>query len=356
MNRTIILLTLLIIPLLFAACSSDDYPAPASVKEEPPASTGRIFLFGEMHGSARTMERQLEIWGDFYHNYGMRHLFIETSYFGAQFLNMWMQADDDTIIYQLFNDRRGTPSHVPYTLAFWRTIKTDFPETIFHGTDVGHQSSTTGRRFLRHLAENGLTESESYLRTRENMAQFSRFRAANNHDVRAFYKPLNFIREFDALLGQDVMAIHGMAHTSIGDFMEMEGVDSMASVLRERYGDQLIIVDMHDVYLIPEPHRVDTITVGDQEFSAIFFGRNDRPAGTVVDRKFWLIEDAYEHFRESSLTGQVLPYDNIPMDVKTGQVFVVDFHYADGSVERLYFRASGGYYWQFRPSVPEFTP
>ena len=81
-------------------------------------STGRIFMFGEMHGSQATMQRQLEIWGDFYHNYGMRHLFIEMSFFGAEFLNMWMQQDDDSILYQLFDDwqAQNTASAVPYTL------------------------------------------------------------------------------------------------------------------------------------------------------------------------------------------------------------------------------------------------
>ena len=112
MRKTTVFLALLIIVMASAACGNAEIVEQARYNDELPPSTGRIFLFGERHGSEATMARQLEIWGGFYHSYGMRHLFIENSYFGAQFLNMWMQADDDTILYQLFDDLRGTPQ--PY--------------------------------------------------------------------------------------------------------------------------------------------------------------------------------------------------------------------------------------------------
>jgi len=358
MRKAVLFLVTLVAMTIFASCGSggNGYYEP---QEELPPSTGRIFLFGEIHGSVATMDRQLEIWGDFYHNHGMRHLFVENSYFAAQFLNMWMQADDDTILYQLFEDWRGTAKDVPHTLVFYKTIKMDFPETIFHGTDVGHQSRTIGQRFLRYLIDNNLQGTESYRLTRENMAQYNRFRREDSHAVRAYYKPLNFTREFDRLGNQDIMAIHGGAHVDFGDFQGYPGVPTMATTLRDRYGDALQTFDMryNAVRYVPyrEPYRIDTITVGGIDFEASYFGNDGARFNNITGREFWRLENAYEYFRGSRLTGSVLPFDNFPIKVEIGQVFVIDIHFADGTVTRGYYRASG-LYWNGRPSTQAFTP
>jgi len=333
-------------------------PTPEPEPELPP-STGRIFLFGEAHGNQATMLRQIEIWGDFYHNYGMRHLFVELPYFAAQFLNMWMQADDDTILYELFEDWRGTAAHTTYKLDFYRAIKRDFPETVFHGNDVGHQSNTTGQRFLEHLRDNGLQGTPSYYLTLESMAQFTRFHNANSHAVRAYYKPRNFIRAFDALVDQDVMAIHGMGHVlEDAYFLGMEGVDTMATTLRLRYGDQLETFDMTG-YARTMAIRIEVITIGDTEFYATFYGKDYgsfvTPSGRVVGREFWRVHDAYEHFATSSLNGNVLPLINFIMYVELGEVLVVDIHMENGDVRRTYYRTSGRI-WNNMPVAEEFLP
>ena len=46
---------------------------------------------------------------------------------------------------------------------FFKTIKKSYPETVFHGTDVGHQFETTGARYLEYLEELGLKDSEQYV-------------------------------------------------------------------------------------------------------------------------------------------------------------------------------------------------
>jgi hypothetical protein len=306
------------------------------------------------------MDKQLEIWGDYYNNHNMRHLFIESPYFTAQFLNMWMQADDDTILNQLYSVWEGTLKHTPHTLAFYQTIKRDYPETIFHGTDVGHQSDTTGQRFLHHLIDNDLKDTEQYTLTRENIAQFERYQRSRSHAIRAHYKPLNFIREFDALIDQDVMAIHGWSHVDLTDNFAGLGVPSMATILKEHYGDALQTFNMRHYYFIIEPYRSDTITIDGTEFKVSYFGNDgvrfvNGLGQQIVGREFWRLEDAYEHFKDSHLTGIVLPFDNYPMPIEVGQVFVMDIHFADNTVERQFFRASG-HYWNNRPSTQEFIP
>jgi len=323
--------------------------------DELPPSTGRIFLYGEQHGCGVTMSRQLEIWGYYYTQHGMRHLFIELGYFSAQLLNLWMQTDDDTILYELFEDWRGSAAHNPYKLAFYKTIKKDFPETIFHGTDVGHQSHSSGQRFLRYLRDNGLQDSESYYLAQENIAQFRRFQREGSHAVRAYYKPQNFIREFDRLGNQDVMAIHGMAHVFFGDFQGYSGVPTMATVLYERYGDALQTFDMTHYARMRDPYRVDIITINDIEFEASYFGNDGAIFRNIVGREFWRLENAYDYFQDSPLTGDVLPFDNFPMHVEVGQVFIMDIHFDDGTVHRQFYRASG-HYWNNSPATQEFIP
>jgi len=342
-------------------------PAEATLEvtpEEPPEtytylppSTGRIFMFGEVHGVGAILERKLEIWGDFYHEYGMRHFFIEAPFFEGYWLNIWMQAEDDTILYTLFEGWRNTSKYNPYQLDFYRTIKQEFPETVFHGIDVGHGSSTTGQHLITYLTDNNLTDTDAYALTRENIQQFQHFHRTQNHALRSsVYMPQNFIRTFDRLGDQDIMIVNGGAHTHLGYFEGREGVPTLAMVLYERYGNALQLFDLTR-YAVPymEPLRKDIITVADMEFEAFYFGIDDTAFGNVMGREFWRLENAYAYFYDHPLTGDVLPFSNFPMRVEVGQVFIMDVHRVNGTVDRMFFRASG-YYWQNMPSAQEFMP
>ena len=46
-------------------------------------------------------------------------------------------------------------------------IKELCPQTVFHGTDVGHQYGTTGERFLRYLESKQQQNIPAYLRAQE---------------------------------------------------------------------------------------------------------------------------------------------------------------------------------------------
>lgn len=155
------LLLALIVALLavsLVACSNSSKDNTASktaqpTKEAPMVTqaSGSIYLYGEAHGQAKIMDKEFDLWSEYYHNKGMRHLFVEMPYFTVEFLNLWMQSDNDDILQEIYEDWEGTASHNPYTKAFFQKIKSECPETIFHGTDVGHQYDTTGNRFLSYL-------------------------------------------------------------------------------------------------------------------------------------------------------------------------------------------------------------
>jgi len=350
LKKICIFLAIATVLSMFAGCNSN------SNDIELEQSTGQIFLYGEQHGVAQIMDRQLEIWGEYYNNYNMRHLFVELGFFSAEFLNLWMQSDNDDILYELFDDWTGTAMHVPHTLVFYRTIKNDFPETIFHGTDVGHQFNTTGRRFLQHLIDNNLQETEQYLLTLEAIEQGEYWQNTRDLEFRVTTKTENFIRAFDRLVDQNVMGIYGSAHTDLG-FMSGQGlpnVPTMAERLRERYGEALHTESLVWMAAIIPPIRIDAITINNVSYEASYFGTDTTAFNNIVSRSFWRLENAYDDFRDNPTTGDVLPFDNFPMLIEIGQVFILDLTLTDGSVTRLFYRSDGDY-WQERPTTVGFS-
>jgi hypothetical protein len=308
------------------------------------------------------MTHQLEIWDNYYHNMNMRHLFVELPYFSAEFLNIWMQSESDDILYEFYEDLRGTQAHVPFILEFYKTIKRDYPETIFHGTDVGHQHATTGARFLRYLEENNLQSTEQYFLTRENIEQGIRHQNSPSHESRVNAKAENFIRAFDSLADQNVMGIYGGAHADFGDYGNQFGlphIPTLASRLQERYGNTVFSENLTWLALIVAPIRIETITVNDTEYVASYFGAEDFDIiawdERLIRREFWRLENAYDNFKNNPTTGDWLPVERYPMPVEAGQVFVIDYTRYDGSVRRMFYRADGNER-QGLTITEEFTP
>jgi hypothetical protein len=329
-----------------------------TVNPETPAPIpqGNINLYGEWHGIEQIKRRQLELWHDYYHNEGMRHLFLEVPYFTAEFKNIWMREDNDDLMDMLLEDSKGTADDTPFRRVFFQTIKNEFPETVFHGTDVGHQHDTTGLRLLRYLAELGETDSERYRLTQESIEQGMTWNQTGNLEYRVSRMTENFIREFNSLEEQSIMAIHGALHTQLGA-AETRGqtVVTMAQRLRDVYGDLLHIEDL--TWLAAVPLRTDIITVNGTEYTASYFGVQDISWADGFDsREFWRLEDAYDDFRDAPKTGMYLPFDNYLMPVAVGQVFYVEYLLTDGSVIKRYFRSDGNHVGDARPITEEFLP
>ncbi|MDR1663368.1 MAG: hypothetical protein LBR83_00395, partial [Clostridiales bacterium] len=60
-----------------------------------------------------------------------------------------------------------------------------------------------------------------------------------------------------------------------------------------------------------------------------------------TSRKFWRFEDAYNDFKDMPKSGQVLPYDDYPMDVEEGQVFNVEYTEKGGGTVWKFYRSDG---------------
>lgn len=330
-------------------------PTTADSPEASPHLPGQIYLYGEHHGDEKILNKELELWNEAYHQENMRHLFVELPCYTAEFLNIWMQSDSDEILDALYDDWKGSAAHNPYIKSFYQTIKRECPETVFHGTDVGHQYPSTGERYLAYLKENGQEDSEQYRTAQEVMEQGRYFYDNSDSVYRENQLTQNFTAAFDRLDGESIMGFYGSAHIGL-DALDITGsVPCMANQLKEIYGDVITSEDLFWVTLAVDPIRTDTLTVNGKDYKASYFGKQDLTGFQDYSfREFWRLEDAYEDFKSCKLTGDELPYDNYPMVIETGQVFVITYTRTDGSVMTLYYR-SDGTEWQGKPSTAGFT-
>ena len=107
--RIITLLIVVMLLALTAGCSSDA-PQPQAPNEATvtgPEEIGKIYLYGEYHANEHLLQKELELWRNCYAR-GMRYLFVEQAYYTAQYFNLWMQAEDDTILLEVFKDWEGS--------------------------------------------------------------------------------------------------------------------------------------------------------------------------------------------------------------------------------------------------------
>lgn len=318
------------------------------------APSGQIYLYGEQHAVASILDRELDLWSARYREEGMRHLFVELPWYTAEFLNQWMRSEDDGILDALYADWAGTALHSPDVKAFYQRLKRECPRTVLHGTDVGHQYASTGKRFLDRLEENGLEGSEAYQCAVRAVEQGERYYERSDGAYREAMMAENFIREFDSLNGESVMGIYGSAHTGV-DALDAEGaVPCMAARLREVYGSNLHSEDLTWLAKEMEPLGASTVEAAGKRYQADWFGEQDLSGfKDFSSRSFWRLEGAYDDCKDLAKTGEVLPYDNYPMRIETGQVFMIEYRKTDGSAQRVFYR-SDGTVWEGKPVTEAF--
>lgn len=351
-----LIILLIILLVLMSGCSSDIPNVTVDNQESykgQESYNGQIFLYGEMHGVKRIFDREFEIWKTYYDEHNMRHLFIEMPYFMAEYMNLWMKAEDDSIIMELYDELEGTAGHNLDYIDFFKQIKAELPETIFHGTDVGHQYHTTGARYLAYLESVNLKDSEAYVLTQEAIEQGKAYYKNYDDVYRENKMAENFIRALGKVDNADIMGIYGSAHTGLDAMSFNNKVAGMAKQLVAIYGSQVHSEDLSPLALAADPINVINIEVLGKSYEASYFGKQDLTGfRDITFREVWRLEAAFEDFKSYEKTGDVLPYNNYPMLVEKGQVFVLDYGKTDGSVMRKYY-ISDGNIWENLPSTVE---
>lgn len=323
------------------------------VLEEEVLSPGNIYLYGEYHGEEIILNRELELWGEYYDE-GMRHLFIELPFYTAEYLNVWMQETGDETFDLLYKAWEGTQTHNDYVRAFYKGIKDNYPETIFHGTDVGHQYHSTGISYLDYLRRQGLEDSEAYLRTKAVIKQGKNYYSDNDDAYRENMMVENFVYAFDQLNGESIMGIYGGAHTGIDEMSYYGGVESMANQLNDIYPSLITSTDLSVLLKLTEPLRIESLTIEGQVYEAAYLGMDDMSGfKDYKTREFWRIENAYEDFKDHVLVNNVLPYEQYPVVVKSNEIFAVKMTKTDGS-EIFYYYVANDVEYNGKSATQEF--
>ena len=240
--RTII--TFSLIAILMAAIEILDYLS--TRKNYYPKENAQIHLYGESHGEPLFYQKELEVWEKFYSK-GHRDLFVELPYYSAEFLNLWMHADDDVILNQYYEDIDGTLSHVEEYLDFLHEIKEKYPQTVFYGTDVGHQYFSTGKRYLEYLENVGLKDSENYKLAENCIEQGKVYYDDCEHNATDPYREQkmgeNFIDAYNRLGQKEIMGIYGSYHINLKD----ENI--MAAQIKAHYGDVVECISIYSLLM-----------------------------------------------------------------------------------------------------------
>lgn len=204
-----------------------------------------IFLYGETHDYKGIKKAEVDLWGKYYKEYGIRNLFIEYSYIDAQFLNMWMKSDDDKILNQLYDDYDGTFAHTEENLNFFKEIKKKYPETVFYGTDVCHIYKSGGKRYLKYLEENGKVGTEDYNRAVESIEQGKKYYAdeETGNKYRENIMVKNFVDEYEKLEDKRIVGIYGTSHVLPYSNDYFNEIPCMANQLNKKYPKILNIED-----------------------------------------------------------------------------------------------------------------
>ena len=305
---------------------------------------GQIYLYGEQHGVKKILDKEFELW-DTYYKKGLRNLFLELPYYTAEYLNIWMQKNNNHILEEIYNDWKGTAFYNQYMFDFFIRIKKFCPETIFHGTDVGHQYHTTGKRFLNYLESKNLKNSQMYTRTQEIIKQgiaYYKERSPQNMIYRENMMVENFIHELMGVDNSDIMGIYGAAHTNLNSFDMTGNIPCMANQLNSLYENTITSEDLSMLAKEIEPLRVDEITVENKKYRAYYYGKQNLTGfKDFLYREFWRLDNAYNNLKNNTKTGDVLPYSNYIMNVELGQVYVVEYTKTDKTKMRLYYLSSG---------------
>ncbi len=370
-NYTGLLIAVLLILVSFTACQTQgetvaNLDLSSNQTPEVQHSSGDIYLYGEAHGVKVIYDEELKAWKAHYEE-GMRDLLIEMPSYTAAYLNEWMKADDDTILDTLYEDWVGTLSHNEDTYAFYQAIKTNCPETVFHGTDVGHQFNTIGKRYLEDLKAKGYDEnSDLYQETEEVIEQGKRYygsgKGDEDHDYRENMMVKNFVKAFDKLEGKPVMGIYGSAHIALDETsFYSDTLPCMANQLNTIYNGQITSTDLSTLVnslgesYLTEPQSIETITIDGKDYVASYFGSYEiNFLEQYKSRKFWRIENAYPDFKDNQTTGDVLPYDNYPLKVEENQVFMIEYTQVDDSTVTFFYRSDAGETYQGMPTTIGF--
>ena len=227
---------------------------------------------------------------------------------------------------------------------FYTHIKENYPETVFHGTDVGHGHNNIGQKYMIYLMNNDLEDTEEYKLAREAIEQGQESNKLLDPVYRESKMVENFIREFESLNGESVMGIYGVLHTDLNNvYGEVKNNPVMGLRLHEKYGDRLITENI-------SYEKVD-YTLNGKTYQARYYhyihmlpgvyGLDLEGYDDMVAYEEWQLLDAYDDFSDNQIWN-VYPGDFIQDREIEGSIYVMEITRTDETIERFYIRFDKG--------------
>lgn len=250
-RKTVVAFTL----LLAVCCVAVIFDLNDGLSDVYPTDNTKIMLYGEAHGEKEYYDAELKLWQGYYDD-GCRDLFVELPYYSAEFLNIWMKEASNDLLDVWFEEINRTLSGNEYYYEFLCKIKKNCSQTVFYGTDIGHQYDTTGARYLRYLEENGWKDSENYKLTEECIKQGKEYDESSGQydgvsDLRETYMVSNFEKAYARQGSGKIMGIYGSYHT------DLNAPDLMAGRLKADLGDVISSVKISSVMIdLANPYQL----------------------------------------------------------------------------------------------------
>ena len=196
---------------------------------------GDINLYEEPLNVKQNGKKVYEKWGSYYQK-GHRILFEDGPYYVAEFLNMYMQAPDDKILYEVADDIKEMLFDVKDFLYWTKKVKEDYPETVYCGIDIGW-GDAAGARYLKYLKDKGLEDSINYKLASKCIAQkkeWSDYFKLVRNSLTEFYEQKMVENFMDAYKRAGVSEVVGIYENSYVDPTK-EG--NMEKKKKKHYGD-----------------------------------------------------------------------------------------------------------------------
>lgn len=349
MNKLIIVV-LTIVLLVFSSCTDSnvsEIPSDVEVSEnqdieeveEKVNDIGMLYFYGESHGVEVIMEKEFELWREFYSSNGMRHLFLEMSYSQAQFLNIWMTENDDSRLDDLLKNNANSEA----TKNFFIKIKTECPETVFHGVDIGFANTAHAVNYRQYLEKNDLVDSIHYELNEDALKQQRHYVETYDFSYRERMLEENIIREFNSLDNESVMGIFGAWHVNLDQItMNNQTFDSMGMMLSKKYEGRIhleSLVSEIEKALLVEPLNTEEIIIKNKSYLAEYYGKYENAHSKItLSLEYWKVRDAYDDFKNATLTGEEVHAYEFPMVLEEQQIYIVVATFKDKSTQTLYIR------------------
>lgn len=340
----------------------------------PTKDKGQIFIYGETHGDQGILEEEFDIRHNYYKSYGFRHLLIEFSVVTAEKLNAYLRSDTDEIwntMFMNFIESKASCATIHF-YYFIKKIKENCPETIFHGIDVaeGHGNDINNIvNYLNSLIKKGELNKDLFEKAKNNFIDaifYNENRGTKDGEsYREEKMAENVLNEFNSLKNYNVMGIFGSAHTDKnGSNFFFKNSPNMGNMLDKNIGYNLYSESLDSFangdrtkpdkdFIENELGYKDPSSIDLNSYEYIYLGKKDMTnfSDLYKERTFYLVENAYEDFKNIPLTGEVLPFDNYPVEIELNNVYAIDYLTYDNEIVRKYYRSDPNQYYEGKPTT-----